>query len=130
MTEHLFTATLTLPFTPPSLNQVAGRGSYRTWHRAKRQLQNDLGLAVMQAGLPRGLERVEAFAVLTFPTRRRRDTDNYRSTLSKALGDCLVEGSWVPDDVPRHFDFGNLVIAAEPGPSQTRISLRCWRADG
>ena len=37
---------------------------------------------------PRGLARVEASALLVFPTRRRRDEGNHRSLIEKSLGDA------------------------------------------
>src|SRR5947207_1933958 len=73
--------------------------------------------------LPRRLERVEASAVLTFPTRRRRDEGNYRALLEKALGDALVEGRWLVDDTPERFTFGTVSFAE--GQPRTAIELRC-----
>jgi hypothetical protein len=75
------TARIWIGDTPPSLNVVAGRRW--DWAKAKRRWQSDLGLLLMAERLPRGLQRVEASAVLTFPTRRRRDEGNFRSLLEK-----------------------------------------------
>jgi hypothetical protein len=108
--------------TPPSLNVIAGRGSRFAFAKAKRRWQTDLGLLLMAEALPRGLDRVEASAVLSFPTRRRRDEGNFRALLEKALGDALVEGGWLPDDTPDRFRFGAVTFAT--GPARTELQLR------
>lgn len=119
------TARIWLPETPPSLNVIAGRGSRWAWSRAKRRWQTELGMLLLAERLPRGLQRVEVSAVLTFPTRRRRDAGNHRALVEKALGDALVEGGWLPDDTPEHFDFGAVTFAL--GHRRTTIELDCWR---
>ena len=48
--------------------------------------------------------------MLRFPARRRRDSGNYRVMLEKALGDALVEGGWLPDDTPEHYEFGGVTF--------------------
>jgi hypothetical protein len=108
--------------TPPSLNVIAGRGSRFAFANAKRRWQADLGLLLMAEAVPRNLERVEASAVLRFPTRRRRDEGNFRTLLEKALGDALVEGGWLPDDTPDRFSFGSVSFAH--GPTRTTLELR------
>ncbi len=113
---------LELDETPPSLNRYAGgpRGPY---FRAKKEWQQQLGTALMAAGVPRGLSKVTATATLTFPVRRRRDEGNLRMVLEKALGDILVEGGWLADDVEGAFEFSKLTIAPERGDSATVIEL-------
>lgn len=108
--------------TPPSLNRYAGgpRGPY---FRKKKEWQQQIGTALMVAGVPRGLSKVTATAVLTFPVRRRRDEGNLRFMLEKALGDMLVEGGWLPDDVGGVFEFSKLSFAPEPGEALTVIEL-------
>lgn len=108
--------------TPPSLNRIAGR----RWDfvREKRRWQTDLGLLLMAEATPRGLARVEASAVLTFPTKRRRDEGNFRTLLEKALGDALVEGGWLPDDTPDRFTFGAVTFAT--GAARTTLELRVY----
>jgi hypothetical protein len=108
--------------TPPSLNVIAGRGSRFAFARAKRRWQTDLGLLLMAEALPRDLDRVEASAVLSFPTRRRRDEGNFRALLEKALGDALVEGVWLPDDTPDRFSFGAITFAE--GAARTTLEMR------
>lgn len=108
--------------TPPSLNVVAGRRWQ--WTKAKRRWQTDLGVLLMAEQLPRGLHRVEASAVLTFPTRRRRDEGNFRALLEKALGDALVEGGWLDDDTPDHFSFGAVTFAL--GAARTTVEVTAY----
>lgn len=119
---------LLLDSTPPSLNAIAGRGNRFAFTRAKRQWQADLATTLMLRQVPRGLSRVDASAVLVFPTARRRDEGNFRVLLEKALGDALVDGGWLPDDTPEHFRFG--AVTFEKGESRTRVLLRCWPAAG
>jgi hypothetical protein len=116
--------TLVLEATPPSLNAIAGRGSRHAFSRAKRRWQADLATMLMVRAVPRGLSRVEATALLTFPTRRRRDEGNFRVLLEKALGDALVEGAWLSDDVPEHLTFGSVTFGE--GRPCTRVYLRYW----
>lgn len=113
------TARIWIGETPPSLNRVAGRRW--EWTKAKRRWQTDLGVLLMAERLPRGLQRVEASAVLTFPTNRRRDEGNYRSLLEKSLGDALVEGGWLDDDTPDYFAFNAVTFAL--GSARTTLDL-------
>ena len=119
------TARIWIGATPPSLNVVAGHRWQ--WAKAKKMWQNDLALLLMAERLPRGLARVEASAVLTFPTRRRRDEGNFRALIEKSLGDALVEGRWLADDTPDRFSFGAVTFAL--GTPRTTIDLHCLRGD-
>jgi len=116
-----------LPFTPPSLNAIAGRSNRFAFSRAKKQWQRDLGVGLMALGVPRNLNRVEASAVLTFTTNRRRDEGNFRVLLEKALGDALVEGRWLDDDTPDHYRFGAVDFALRDSPG-TALTLLCETA--
>jgi hypothetical protein len=126
MKPRTFTAVLWLGNTPPSLNAVAGRGNRFAFIGAKRKWQTLLGTLLMAECVPRDLDRVEATAVLSFPTRRRRDEGNYRALLEKALGDALVEGGWLSDDTSEQFRFGALDF--QIGEPLTELTLRCQRA--
>lgn len=114
--------TLTLPYTPPSLNRH-GRAHPMAQHRHKTKLQADLEIALMEAAVPRGLERVVATAVLFFPLLRRRDEGNHRWLLEKALGDALTNGRWLPDDTPDRYTFPSLAFDA--GKPRTVVCLEC-----
>jgi hypothetical protein len=117
------TYTLELADTLPSLNTLLYR-HWATQRRAKAGLQAALEGVLMAAGLPRPLGgRVTATAELTFPTRHRRDEDNYRSTLSKCLADALVNGRWLPNDTLEHLAFRGLTFSPDRGPHRTVVRL-------
>lgn len=118
------TATIWVAATPPSLNVIAGRGSRFAFSRAKRRWQTELGMLLLAERLPRDLEHVEASAVLTFPTRRRRDEGNFRTLIEKSLGDVLVEGGWLADDTPDRYRFAAVTFAH--GHPRTTLRLDCW----
>jgi len=109
--------------TPPSLNRFAGGGSRGAYLGTKKQWQQHLGLALMAAGVPRGLSKVKATAKITFPVHRRRDEGNLRFMLEKSLGDILVEGGWLEDDQDVAFEFGRVILVTEKGMSRTVIEL-------
>lgn len=116
---------LSLPDVPASLNRVGSRGrSHWAWTNEKKKWEGLIGIGLMQAKVPRGLMRVEATAILRFPTKRRRDEGNFRTMLEKALGDILVSGGWLPDDDPDCFSFRELSFDSDKGPAETRIRLK------
>jgi hypothetical protein len=119
---------LDLPSTPPSLNQ-SGRANHFAQARLKKNLERDLGVLLMASGLPRGLQRVEATAVLRFPVKRRRDEGNHRWMLEKALGDTLTAGGWLTDDTPDRYSFGALEFDADLGPARTLVTLTTPRVE-
>jgi hypothetical protein len=100
---------LVIPGTPPSFN-VTAQAHWTKHRKAKREWQNWLGIALMSAAVPRNLLCVEATASLVFKQNRRRDEGNFRVILEKALGDCLVEGGWLPDDTPDRYTFGRVEL--------------------
>lgn len=119
---------VTLPAVPPSINTNAVRSHWRGWHTAKKQWQADLERLFMAAALPRPLDAVGpvmADVTLRFPDKRRRDSENFRPVLSKALGDALVNGGWLADDTDQDWRL-QVVIAPERGPHETCIAL-AWR---
>jgi Holliday junction resolvase RusA-like endonuclease len=73
---------------------------------------------------------VTAYCRLRFPERRRRDADNFRALLSKALGDALQNIGLIPDDTPEFYDMAALTFSAEPGAPQTRIFLELLYLNG
>lgn len=80
--------------------------------------------ALVNASVPASpITRIEATALLTFPTHRRRDTGNFRTPLEKALGDCLVQHGALRDDTPDQYEFGWLRFNPELGPNSTVIQL-------
>jgi len=88
-----------LPVLPPSLNV------WRHWHWGKQNKERNIFQGALMAVLnekgnkcPRGLEAVELHAVLFFPTKRGRDSDNYAAVLWKWVQDELVNEGIIPDD--------------------------------
>lgn len=116
---------LELSETPPSLNRFGsvGGGTYYLYRRLKKEWQETLGVALMAAGVPRGLGTVSATATMRFPTRRKRDEGNFRYLLEKVLGDTLVQGGWLADDDAGRFSFGAVTFDPEPGSPLTIIEL-------
>lgn len=123
MAERSLSATFSHPATPPSFNQVGHSGSRWAWTKAKKEWQETFELLLMSTGFPRDWQRIEVAVELRFPDRRRRDVVNFRTLIEKCLGDALVNGRWLPDDTPDHFEITSFRFAPEPGPAQTRISL-------
>lgn len=115
---------LALPYTPPSLNKITG-GNGWAWRGEKAALQRDLEMLLLAERIPRPVEHIAASASLAFPVARRRDEGNFRALIEKSLGDALVNGRWLIDDTPEHFQFGGLTFTR--GPSATLIAL-LWTA--
>lgn len=122
-----------LPYTTGSVNvlgtgRALSRGAAIGQQREKKRLQADLEAVLMASDLPQGVAPVEASACLVFRTRGRRDIDNYRAGLSKALGDALVNGGWLADDTPEHFRFTGVTFECDPARAPlTIVHLRWWR---
>lgn len=118
-------ATIRVSTTPPSINTNAVRSHWRGFHTAKKTWQAQFETLLMQARVPRPIPAkgpVAAVATLTFPMRRRRDGENFRPVLSKALGDALVNGGWLDDDTDQHW-WLRLTINPELGPQGTVVEL-------
>lgn len=110
---------------PPSMNTNVGRGHWSQFRKAKKEWEASIGVVLMVAGIPRPIPAdgpVLAEARLTFPSRRR-DAENFRPLLSKALGDILVAGRWLADDTDEDWRL-MLICERTPGPAQTAITLR------
>lgn len=119
--------TVTWGDVPPSLN-AEGRSHPKAQHRIKKDMQEQLEVLLMSCGLPRDLNRVEAWAEMRFPTRKRRDEGNFRWMLEKALGDALTNGRWLADDTADQYRFYLVKFDPEPGRKRTILTLR-WGED-
>jgi hypothetical protein len=109
---------------PPSIN-VFGSGANRfSYMNAKKGWEAVLGELLTKAGLPKGLGRVYAEAVMGFPTRQRRDQGNYRYILEKALGDTLTSGGWLEDDDWSRYEFGRIQARYEKGQQWTQVIIQ------
>lgn len=116
----------TIELMPPPRSVNAGPSHRRVQHRRKKAIENDLAILLLAANVPRPIpgDRVRATAELLFPVARRRDEDNYRAGLSKALGDALCPHDpespfrWLTDDTPAHFTFGTITFGQTALDSQ------------
>lgn len=116
-------ATLEVPGTPKSLNQVGYRSHWAVGRREKLKWEEMLGVALMVAGVPRGLASVSASAEIHFKQRRRRDVGNHSALLDKALGDILQGGWGLPDDTPEFYSFGTVQLIAPKPEAKTIVRL-------
>lgn len=118
-------AVFTVPLVPPSINTNAVRSHWRGFHTHKKRWQSTLELELMALGLPRPIPcdgPLTVEAVLFFPTRHRRDSENFRPVLSKALGDALVNGGWLADDTDTDWRL-SVRIDGERKPAATVVRL-------
>lgn len=118
-------AVITVADTPPSMNTNRIRSNWRGFHTEKKRWQQQLEVLLMASRLPRPLPAVgpvHVEATLRFPDRRRRDSENFRVLLSKALGDALVNGGWLVDDTDEDWRL-SVVQDRERGPARTLIRL-------
>jgi len=125
---------ITLPQLPPSLNRIGARGNPRMFHRHKKGwqqlLEGELMYGTLEDAIPARIERVTVTGRLEFRLHRRRDEDNWRPLLSKAMGDALVgdpkvwpDGHWLPDDTPEHYRFERLDIVSGCDEERTILDL-------
>jgi len=92
-----------VPILPCSLNEWA-RAHWTRRRLLHDAFQHDLWAVLNEKDnkCPRGLERVECHAILTFTEKRRRDGENYGAVLWKWAADVLVREGVIPDDTPEH----------------------------
>ena len=122
---YLHLASVELANVPPSINRNTLSRDWRASRRHKRAWQADLERILMSAGLDRPILTVGPLLVqvtLHFRDRRRRDSENYRVLLSKALGDALVNGRWMVDDTDAHWRLDVTVGDVRPAPA-TSIAI-------
>lgn len=88
---------IVLPFLPPSKNQIDGwpvawkSGAKKKWLRA-------IDYAVKEQGVPLHLPQVGLAARLVFPSRARRDPQNYAQQIWHWFPDALVQSGVLVDD--------------------------------
>lgn len=125
MTVLNYQASLSLNETPPSMNTNKVRSNWRGFHTEKKRWQEDLGRLLMAMCLPKPIPSrgpVSVLVTLRFPTRRRRDSENFRPVLSKALGDAMVQGGFLLDDTDQDWRL-RVVIGEETGPPRTTVTV-------
>jgi hypothetical protein len=139
---------------PPSLNQIATRGSRWAVTKAKKDWEGTFTMLLLEAGMPQHAggrpvaHHLTAVARLRFPDRRRRDEGNFAWLIEKTLGDALVggfskvaplpgktrpryvrtwpEGRFLPDDNSKHFRFRGVRIEDEVGSRLMQVIIRWW----
>lgn len=97
---------------PKSLN-AGGTGSRRHWsvgHKEKRRWEGVWAMLLMERRAPRHMVKVYVSALIEVEDNRKRDSENFRSAISKPLADALVKGGWLPDDTDEFFTFGGVKI--------------------
>lgn len=117
---------LTILDTPPSINTNKVRSHWRGFHKAKREWQDAIEKMLMVSSVPRPIPSsgpVQATVLLHFPTKRRRDSENFRPVLSKALGDALVNGGWLVDDTDEDWQLKVAVSRYPVAPGRTDLTL-------
>lgn len=109
---------IVLPFLPPSLNRVAGRGPYN-YRQAKERFTEQVRLNCLnhRPKSPIGLATVTIRYY--FPDRRRRDPDNYSG---KFLLDGLTKAGIIVDDSFNHITL-HLEAYCEPSRPRTEIEI-------
>lgn len=111
--------------TPPSFNAVGYTGSRWKLTRAVKEWHDLIASLLLIDGVRRDFNLVLASATITFCSRRRRDVENYRVILSKALGDALVSYGVIEDDTHDYFRLTDVKLEVLPGVTRTEIVLEC-----
>lgn len=87
----------TLPFTPPSKNEYDGWPG--PWQGSCKKKWVKAIIAECEAAMmPKGITKVGLAARLVFPTKNRRDPQNYANCLWNFVPDALVRGGFLVDD--------------------------------
>lgn len=110
------TITIVLPFIPPSLNRVAGRGPYN-YRAEKKRCTDQVMLYCLQHRPKRPIKKAAVTICYYFPDRRRRDPDNYSG---KFLLDGLTKAGVIADDSFSHITL-SLEAYCDPASPRTEI---------
>ncbi|MEL7659586.1 hypothetical protein [Acetobacterium wieringae] len=110
--------TIVVPDTPPSNNKFMGRENRWNYQKYKKEWA-----MLMRSGMvaipKRPMLKAKVHIHYTFPTKIRRDPDNYSG---KMILDPLVQYGVISDD---SFDRIDLVLSAEykKGVKETRVTI-------
>lgn len=110
--------TIVLPFLPPSLNRVAGRGPYN-YREAKERFTEQVRLNCLNSRPKAPVDRSTVTIRYYFPDRRRRDPDNYSG---KFLLDGLTKAGIIADDSFNHITL-HLEAYCDPKKPRTEIEI-------
>ncbi len=114
-----------VPRVPPSMNNNEIRSSWRGFQTLKKDWQSEVELMLMVHDIKReAYQRAIAGAWMRFDVRAgRRDSGNYSSLISKALGDALDNYRAIPDDDDLHFFFTGTEFEGVTGTPRTRFVI-------
>lgn len=126
----IHTRTFDVYGVPPSMNRHVGRASRHAFTKLKRTWQDTFGWALLAAlpGDQRPLPSISPVGVaveLRFTKHRRRDVENFRVLLSKALGDALVQGRWLADDTQEDWEL-KVLLAPDTYPQPSTVVAIAW----
>lgn len=110
------TITIVLPFLPPSLNRVAGRGPYN-YRQAKERFTEQVRMNCLNYRPKTPINRATVTIRYYFPDKRRRDPDNYSG---KFLLDGLTKAGIIADDSFNHITL-RLEAYCDPDRPRTEI---------
>lgn len=89
--------TMVLRYLPPSKNVYDGWP--REWKSgAKKKWLRDVAMECEASMIPKGLHQIGLAATLVFPTKNRRDPQNYANCLWNFVPDALVRCGVLVDD--------------------------------
>lgn len=111
--------TIVLPFIPPSLNRVAGRGPYN-YRQAKAETTEQVRLLCLNQRPEKPIDKADVTIRYYFPDRRRRDPDNYSG---KFLLDGLTKAGVIVDDSFSHITL-RLEARCDPNRPRTEIDVK------
>jgi hypothetical protein len=122
---------LTVPRTPPSMNDNEIRSHWTGFQRHKKSWQTEIEQLLMLSGLRRGWSRAIAGAKMSFPrSAARRDSGNFANVVEKALGDALANGRWIPDDDAGRYLFVGVEFNKERDYSSTELVVFTHKEEG
>lgn len=110
--------TIVLPFLPPSLNRVAGRGPYN-YRQAKEKFTEQVRLNCLNYRPKTPIDRSAVTIRYYFSDKRRRDPDNYSG---KFLLDGLTKACIIVDDSFNHITL-HLEAYCDPAHPRTEIII-------
>lgn len=88
---------IALPYLPPSKNVYDGWPVM--WkHSLKKKWEKDILAKCDEMVIPRGVEKVGLAATLVFPSRARRDPQNYAQAIWHFVPDALQKAGVIDDD--------------------------------
>jgi len=106
----------TIPAIPPSLNKFAGRQNVHAYRRQKQEWK-DMVKLLCRPVPAQPLERAIVTLTYYFPTRARRDSDNYAG---KMILDGLTAAGIIADD---SFNCIELVLRGEYDKANPRTEI-------